>query len=345
MLVDDVLYTGRTARAAIEALFDYGRPAQVQLAVLVDRGHRELPIRPDYVGKNLPTSRSRAGQRAPRGAGRRRRGRDRDDRRRWSRMKHLLSIADLDARRHRAHPRASPRASPRSPSATSRRCRRCAAARSSTSSTSRARAPARRSSWRPSGSPPTWSASGRPAPRSTRASRCKDTVATLSAYDPAAIVIRAPWAGAAAIVARYSLRLGRQRRRRQARASEPGAARRLHARSGRLGSLDGLNIWIVGDVLHSRVARSNVLAFTRMGARVTVCGPPTLIPREVGVARLRGRLRPRRGSARRTSSTRCGCRTSAWTTRFVPSLREYVARYQIDGRRLEPRQLLMHPGR
>jgi pyrimidine operon attenuation protein/uracil phosphoribosyltransferase len=56
ILVDDVLYTGRTIRAAIEALFDYGRPARVQLAVLVDRGHRELPIRPDYVGKNLPTS-------------------------------------------------------------------------------------------------------------------------------------------------------------------------------------------------------------------------------------------------------------------------------------------------
>ncbi len=58
VLVDDVLYTGRTIRAAIEALFDYGRPARVRLAVLVDRGHRELPIRPDYVGKNLPTSRS-----------------------------------------------------------------------------------------------------------------------------------------------------------------------------------------------------------------------------------------------------------------------------------------------
>jgi pyrimidine operon attenuation protein/uracil phosphoribosyltransferase len=57
VLVDDVLYTGRTIRAAIEALFDYGRPARVQLAVIVDRGHRELPIRPDYVGKNLPTSR------------------------------------------------------------------------------------------------------------------------------------------------------------------------------------------------------------------------------------------------------------------------------------------------
>jgi pyrimidine operon attenuation protein/uracil phosphoribosyltransferase len=57
ILVDDVLYTGRTIRAAVEALFHYGRPARVQLAVLADRGHRELPIRPDYVGKNLPTSR------------------------------------------------------------------------------------------------------------------------------------------------------------------------------------------------------------------------------------------------------------------------------------------------
>ena len=56
VLVDDVLYTGRTIRAAIEALLDYGRPDRVQLAVLVDRGHRELPIRPDYVGKNLPTA-------------------------------------------------------------------------------------------------------------------------------------------------------------------------------------------------------------------------------------------------------------------------------------------------
>src|SRR3954469_9526425 len=57
VLIDDVMYTGRTARAGIEALFDYGRPDRVQLAVLADRGHRELPIRPDYVGKNLPTAR------------------------------------------------------------------------------------------------------------------------------------------------------------------------------------------------------------------------------------------------------------------------------------------------
>jgi pyrimidine operon attenuation protein/uracil phosphoribosyltransferase len=58
VLVDDVLYTGRTIRAAIEALFDYGRPTAVRLAVLVDRGHRDLPIRPDFVGKNVPTSRN-----------------------------------------------------------------------------------------------------------------------------------------------------------------------------------------------------------------------------------------------------------------------------------------------
>ena len=56
VIVDDVLYTGRTVRAAIDEIFDFGRPERVQLAVLVDRGHRELPIRPDYVGKNIPTS-------------------------------------------------------------------------------------------------------------------------------------------------------------------------------------------------------------------------------------------------------------------------------------------------
>jgi pyrimidine operon attenuation protein/uracil phosphoribosyltransferase len=58
VIVDDVLYTGRTARAAIDEIFDFGRPARVQLAALVDRGHRELPIRPDYVGKNIPTSKN-----------------------------------------------------------------------------------------------------------------------------------------------------------------------------------------------------------------------------------------------------------------------------------------------
>ncbi|MGO4887852.1 bifunctional pyr operon transcriptional regulator/uracil phosphoribosyltransferase PyrR [Anaerobacillus sp. MEB173] len=58
ILIDDVLYTGRTVRAALDAIMDNGRPSQIQLAVLIDRGHRELPIRPDYVGKNVPTSKN-----------------------------------------------------------------------------------------------------------------------------------------------------------------------------------------------------------------------------------------------------------------------------------------------
>lgn len=58
VIVDDVIYTGRTARAAIEAVFSCGRPRSIQLAVLIDRGHRELPIRPDFVGKNIPSSRN-----------------------------------------------------------------------------------------------------------------------------------------------------------------------------------------------------------------------------------------------------------------------------------------------
>ncbi|MDX6423872.1 MAG: aspartate carbamoyltransferase catalytic subunit, partial [Gaiellaceae bacterium] len=108
----------------------------------------------------------------------------------------------------------------------------------------------------------------------------RDTIATLSAYDPAAIVIRAPWAGAASIVANHTT----------ASVVNAGDGKHEHPSQAlldvytlrrRLGSLDGAEIWIVGDVLHSRVARSNVHAFTRMGARVTVCGPPTLIPRDV----------------------------------------------------------------
>jgi aspartate carbamoyltransferase catalytic subunit len=171
----------------------------------------------------------------------------------------------------------------------------------------------------------------------------KDTVATLGAYGPEAIVIRSPHAGAAELVARWS----------DAAVVNAGDGKHEHPSQAlldtytlrrRLGSLEGKRIWIVGDVLHSRVARSNVLAFRLMGAEVTVCGPPTLIPRDVHAA--------------------LGCRVSyeldgleeadvVYALRmqrermresFIPSIREYAARYQIDSRRLSPRQLLMHPG-
>jgi aspartate carbamoyltransferase catalytic subunit len=170
----------------------------------------------------------------------------------------------------------------------------------------------------------------------------KDTVATLSAYDPAAIVIRSPWAGSAEIVARSS----------SASVVNAGDGKHEHPSQALLDlftllrhvkTLEGREIWIVGDVMHSRVARSNVLAFTRMGARVTVAGPPTLIPRDFemlgcGIAYDLERL----GEADVIYSLRM--QHERMTDAFVPSLREYISCFQIDSRRLQPRQLLMHPG-
>src|SRR5918996_2334247 len=108
----------------------------------------------------------------------------------------------------------------------------------------------------------------------------KDTISTLSAYDPAAIVIRSPHAGAAQLVARWT----------DAAVVNAGDGKHEHPTQAlldvytlrrRLGALEGKRIWIVGDVLHSRVARSCLLAFRLMGAEVTLCGPPTLIPRGI----------------------------------------------------------------
>ena len=170
----------------------------------------------------------------------------------------------------------------------------------------------------------------------------KDTVQTLSAYDPAMIVIRSPHAGAAALVARWT----------RASVVNAGDGKHEHPTQAlldlytlkrRAGSLEGLNVWIVGDVLHSRVARSNVLALTRMGCAVTVCGPPTLIPR--GIEALGCEVRytlDDLGEADAVYALRM--QNERMTGSFVPSLREYAAQYQIDGRRLGPNQLLMHPG-
>jgi aspartate carbamoyltransferase catalytic subunit len=170
----------------------------------------------------------------------------------------------------------------------------------------------------------------------------KDTVTTLSAYDPAAIVIRHPHAGAAQLVAGWS----------KAAVVNAGDGKHEHPSQAlldlftlrrRLETLEGKRIWIVGDVLHSRVARSNLTAMRMMGAEVTVCGPPTLIPRgieEMGCEvthTLEGLEQADVVYALRMQRERM-------TESFVPSIREYAAHYQIDSRRLGPRQLLMHPG-
>jgi aspartate carbamoyltransferase catalytic subunit len=170
----------------------------------------------------------------------------------------------------------------------------------------------------------------------------RDTVQTLSAYDPAAIVIRSPHAGAAQLVAGWT----------DAAVINAGDGKHEHPTQAlldvftlrqRLGGLDGLNIWIVGDVLHSRVARSDILAFQTMGAQVTVAGPPTLLPR--GIEAL--------GCAAEPTLARLAEADVVYVLRmqnermdaaYIPSLREYAQRYQINLGRLAPGQLVMHPG-
>ncbi|MDQ4049228.1 MAG: aspartate carbamoyltransferase catalytic subunit, partial [Actinomycetota bacterium] len=151
----------------------------------------------------------------------------------------------------------------------------------------------------------------------------KDTVQTLSAYDPAAIVFRSPHAGAAGLVASWTtasvINAGDGKHEHPTQALLD-----LYTLRRRLDSLDGLDVWIVGDVLHSRVARSNILAFERMGARVTVCGPPTLIPR--GIESLRCEVRHTLddlGQADVVYALRM--QHERMTGSFVPSLREYAS--------------------
>jgi aspartate carbamoyltransferase catalytic subunit len=170
----------------------------------------------------------------------------------------------------------------------------------------------------------------------------KDTVQTLDAYDPAAIVIRSPHVGAADLVARWSRAAvvnagdGKHEHPTQALLD-------VHTLRGRIGALDGARIWIVGDVLHSRVARSNILAFNKLGAHVTLCGPPTLMPRGIEalgcevVHSLDGLPGADVVYALRMQRERMA-------ESFVPSLREYAARFQITADRLGPEQVLMHPG-
>jgi aspartate carbamoyltransferase catalytic subunit len=170
----------------------------------------------------------------------------------------------------------------------------------------------------------------------------KDTVLTLSAHKPDAIVIRSPHVGAAALVAGWTTAAvvnagdGKHEHPTQALLD-------VYSLQRRIGALDGCKIWIVGDVLHSRVARSNILAFGAMGAHVTVCGPPTLIP--PGIESMGCDVRYTLDELREADVVYAlRMQNERMREAFVPSLREYVAGYQIDSRRLGSRQVLMHPG-
>jgi aspartate carbamoyltransferase catalytic subunit len=170
----------------------------------------------------------------------------------------------------------------------------------------------------------------------------KDTVLTLSAHKPDAVVVRTPWAGSSELVAQWSgvavVNAGDGKHEHPTQALLD-----IYTLVKKLGSLEGLNIWIVGDVLHSRVARSNILAFQLMGAKVTVAGPPTLIPRHIDTLGcdvrydLDGLKEADVVYALRMQNERI-------EQPYLPSLREYAKEFQVNGRRLTPRQVLMHPG-
>jgi aspartate carbamoyltransferase catalytic subunit len=170
----------------------------------------------------------------------------------------------------------------------------------------------------------------------------KDTVLTLGAHKPDVIVIRTPWAGAAELVSRWTpaaiVNAGDGKHEHPTQALLD-----VHTLRQRGGGLDGLDIWIVGDVLHSRVARSNIMAFQKMGARVTVAGPPTLIPRGIEILGCEVRYTlDELASADVVYALRM--QHERMTESWVPSLREYARWYQVNGRRLAPHQVLMHPG-
>jgi aspartate carbamoyltransferase catalytic subunit len=179
----------------------------------------------------------------------------------------------------------------------------------------------------------------------------RDTALTLRAAGADALIIRHPASGAAHRLADWTSSSGS--------AGDTGpsvinagdgthehptqALLDVYTLTRRIGPLDGRRIWIVGDVLHSRVARSGILAFTKMGASVTVCGPPTLIP--AGIESL--------GCAVRYDLDRVGEADVIYALRmqnermredYVPSLHEYTSCYQINAARLSARQVVMHPG-
>ena len=336
VLVDDVLYTGRTIRAAIETLFERGRPARVQLAVLVDRGHRELPIRPDYVGKNLPTARSERIQveleeidgadrillvgtpeEAP--------------------MKHLISIADLtrdDVERILETAGALADVDEKLPTLRGKLVLNLFFESSTRTSSSFELAAKKLSadvmSLKAAGS------------SVDKGESLKDTVLTLAAYEPHAIVVRHPQIGAPELVARYS----------GAAVVNAGDGKHQHPTQAlldlftmreALGPLEGLHVAIVGDVLHSRVARSLIQALALVGAHTTLVGPPTLLPR--GIEALGCETSTDIGAIEAADVVYVlRMQRERMESAYVPSLREYAARWGITPERIRPGQKVMHPG-
>ena len=359
VLVDDVLFSGRTIRAALDAISDLGRPRAVQLAALVDRGHRELPIRADFVGKNLPTSHHERVRVLVSELD----GRDAVLIEGARRMKHLLSASDLshddallilDTAGQMAATQA-------------REIKKLPTLRGRTvvnlffEDSTRTRISFETAAKRLSADVINFSAKGSSV---SKGESLKDTALTLQAMGADAVVIRHHASGAPHTLATSGWTHGAVVNAGDGTHQHPTQAlldaytlrRHLVGDHGRLDAsgrdLNGLHVAIVGDVLHSRVARSNVQLLHTLGARVTLVAPPTLVP--VGVEAWPCEVSYRlddvivdgkpdaimmlRVQRERMSSAGGG---------FFPSPLEYSRGYGLDARRLAAlpdHAIVLHPG-
>ena len=349
VLVDDVLYSGRTIRAALDALTEVGRPQGVQLAVLVDRGHRELPIRADFVGKNLPTSlaeRVRVSLEAIDGV-------DSVSILDGSPMKrHLLSAADLT----REDAELVLATADEMRSLADRPIKKLPALRGRTvvnlffEDSTRTRISFEAAAKRLSADVINFSAKGSSL---SKGESLKDTALTLEAMGADAVVIRHGASGAPHRLAHsgwvrssvVNAGDGTHEHPTQALLDAFTMWRHLGPRNG--GTLDGQRIAIVGDVLHSRVARSNALLLQTLGAEVTLVAPPTLLPVGVDTWGVETSYDLDGVIPKADAVMMLRVQRERMNGGFFPTAREYSRRYGLDGRRmatLQDHTIVMHPG-
>jgi len=310
VLVDDVLFTGRTIRAALDAIIDHGRPRAIQLAVMVDRGHRELPIRPDFVGKNLPTRRDEAVN---------------------ATLDDLLNQTDRFAEVQQ------------------RAIRKVPALRGKTvvmaffEDSTRTRSSFDLAARRLSADVVTFRAGSSSV---NKGESLRDTVETISAMGIDGIVVRHSSPGVARQLTNWT----------DASIINAGDGQHQHPTQALLdcytirqkrGDLLGKRIAIVGDINHSRVARSNVAAFTKLGAEVVLVAPPTLLPASLDgwPVKVEPDLDSIIGDIDIVYLLRI--QTERMKEAMLPSDREYRSRWGLTlerARRLSPEALIMHPG-
>ena len=275
VLVDDVFFTGRTTRAAMDALNDFGRPKNIQLAVLVDRGHRQLPVRADFVGKNVPTNiTEKVRVRLDIPASRTRWCWKNDMS--WNR-KHLLDIESLTADEiitvldtAKAFKAVGERAIKKVPA-----LRGKTVVNLFIEPSTRTRISFELAEQRLTADIVNFSAD---ASSFKKGETLKDTARNLEALNADFIVIRHSASGAPQFLSRVVeasiINAGDGAHEHPTQALLDAFTIREHK-----GKIAGLNVTILGDILYSRVARSNIWALTKLGAKVTLCGPSTLVPK------------------------------------------------------------------